>query len=125
MPSRTAARSESSVSAALARRGQNPRPAPPAGAVSGGKAFLFAQKAREFDVKDVVPDPDSGSNAADDGMVSVLEDHPDDPTQQELRTFINALTEDEQIDLVTFTCLRRGAATRSEWDETPGRALAA
>jgi hypothetical protein len=41
---------------------------------------FFALKAREFDVKDVVTDPDPGSNASDDAMISVLEDHPGDPT---------------------------------------------
>jgi hypothetical protein len=56
-------------------------------------------------------------------MVSVLEDHPDDPTQQELRTFINALTEDEQIDLVTLTWLGRGDGEVAEWDEMREEAL--
>jgi hypothetical protein len=123
MPSRTAARSESSVSVALHRGGQNPMVGAPVLSISAEKAFFFAQKAREFDVKDVVTDPDSGSNGADDGMVSVLEDHPDDPTQQELSTFINALTEDEQIDLVTLTWLGRGDGEVSEWDEMREEAL--
>jgi hypothetical protein len=46
--------------------------------ISPEKVSFFALKAREFDVKDVVTDPDSGSNASDDAMISVLEDHPDD-----------------------------------------------
>jgi hypothetical protein len=78
---------------------------------------FFVLKAREFDVKDVVTDPDSGSNASDDAMISVLEDHPDDPTQQELRSFIDALTEDEQIDLVALTWLGRGDGSIEEWDD--------
>ncbi|MGO4118589.1 hypothetical protein ACC786_35505 [Rhizobium ruizarguesonis] len=36
-------------------------------------------KAKEFDVKDVVTEPDSGSNPSDDNMIGVLEDHDDDP----------------------------------------------
>ena len=40
----------------------------------------------------------------------------DDPTQQELRSFIDALTEDEQIDLVALTWLGRGDGTIDEWD---------
>jgi Protein of unknown function (DUF3775) len=82
-----------------------------------GKVCFFALKAREFDVKDVVTDPDSGSNASDDAMISVLEDHPDDPTHQELRSFIDALTEDEQVDLVALTWLGRGDGTIDEWDD--------
>ena len=85
--------------------------------ISREKICFFILKAREFDVKDVVTDPDSGSNATDDAMLAVLEDHPDDPTQQELRTFIDALTEDEQIDLVALTWLGRGDGTIAEWDD--------
>ena len=85
--------------------------------ISPEKVCFFILKAREFDVKDAVSDPDSGSNASDDGMIDVLEDHPDDPTQQELRSFIDALTEDEQVDLVALTWLGRGDGTIDEWDD--------
>ena len=85
--------------------------------ISPEKVCFFILKAREFDVKDVVTDPDSGSNPSDDAMISVLEDHPDDPTQQELRSFIDALTEDEQVDLVALTWLGRGDASLAEWDD--------
>jgi hypothetical protein len=50
-------------------------------------------------------------------MISVLEDHRDDPVQQELRSFIDALTLDEQVDLVALTWLGRGDGTIDEWDE--------
>ena len=50
-------------------------------------------------------------------MLSVLEDHRDDPTYQELRSFINALTEDEQVDLVALTWLGRGDGEISDWDD--------
>jgi hypothetical protein len=89
----------------------------PSLSISPEKVCFFALKAREFDVKDVVTDPDSGSNASDDAMISVLEDHPDDPTHQELKSFIDALTEDEQVDLVALTWLGRGDGTIDEWDD--------
>src|SRR6516225_5682221 len=85
--------------------------------ISPEKVCFFILKAREFDVKDAVSDPDSGSNASDDAMIDVLEDHADDPTQQELRSFIDALTEDEQVDLVALTWLGRGDGTIDEWDD--------
>lgn len=85
--------------------------------ISPEKVCFFIAKAHQFDVKDGVSDPDSGSNAADDAMLDVLEDHADDPTLQELTTFINALTEDEQIDLVALTWLGRGDGTITEWDD--------
>jgi len=85
--------------------------------ISPAKVCFFIAKAREFDVKDVVTDPDSSSNAADDAMLSVLEDHPDDPTFHELMSFISALSEDEQVDLVTLTWLGRGDGTIDDWDD--------
>jgi hypothetical protein len=85
--------------------------------ISPEKVCFFIAKAHQFDVKDGVSDPDSGSNAADDGMLDVLEDHADDPTFQELTSFINALTEDEQIDLVALTWLGRGDGTIGEWGD--------
>ena len=84
--------------------------------ISPEKICFIVVKAREFDAKDVVTDPDDGSNASDDGMISVLEDHRDDPVLQELRGFIGALTEDEQIDLVAMTWLGRGDGDIGDWD---------
>ena len=83
--------------------------------IPADKLCFIIAKAREFDVKDVVTDPGDSSNATDDGMLSVLEDHPDDPVVQELSGFIQALTEDEQIDLVTLAWLGRGDS--DDWSE--------
>jgi hypothetical protein len=52
--------------------------------ISSDKLSFIIIKAREMDAKDIVTDSDGSSNAADDGMMSVLEDHPDDPVIQEL-----------------------------------------
>ncbi len=84
-------------------------------AISPEKVCFIIVKAREFDVKDAVTEPDPGSNAADDGEVAVLEDHADDPVQQELTAFINALSEDEQVDLVALTWLGRDDYEASDW----------
>jgi Protein of unknown function (DUF3775) len=91
-------------------------------AIASDKVCFVIIKAREYDVKDGVSDPDSGSNAADDGMIDVLEDHADDPVGQEIRGFIRAMTEDEQIDLVALTWLGRGDGTLDEWDDLRGEA---
>ena len=72
-------------------------------------------KAREFDAKDVVTNPDEGSNAADDSMISVLEDHPDDPVVEELTSAIADLSEDEQVDLVALAWLGREDNTIDDW----------
>jgi hypothetical protein len=83
--------------------------------ISPEKVCFIVVKAREFDVKDAVTDPDPGSNPSDDGDVAVLEDHADDPVQQELTSFINALSDDEQIDLVALTWLGRDDYAASDW----------
>ncbi len=80
-------------------------------------------KARQFDAKDEVSDPDSGSNATDDAMYDVLEDHADDPVRAELASAIWALNEDEQIDLVTLTWLGRG--DDETWDALRAQAAQA
>lgn len=89
----------------------------PSLSISPDKVCFFILKAREFSAKDVVTDPGDGSNPTDDGMLAVLEDHSDDPTQQELRAYISALTEDEQIDLVALMWLGRGDGDLGEWGE--------
>ena len=85
--------------------------------ISSEKVCYIIVKARQFEAKDVVADPDSGSNPVDDGMVSVLEDQPDDPVYEELTAFIGALDQDEQIDLIALTWLGRGDASVEEWDD--------
>ena len=85
--------------------------------ISPEKVCYIIVKARQFEAKDVVADPDSGSNPVDDGMVSVLEDQPDDPVYEELTAFIGALDQDEQIDLIALTWLGRGDASVDEWDD--------
>jgi hypothetical protein len=46
----------------------------------------------------------------------VLEDG-DDPVVREITGFINAMTEEEQIDLVALMRLGRGDGTIEEWDD--------
>lgn len=86
-------------------------------AISAEKVRFLIEKTREFDVKEGASDPDSGSNAADDKMVDVLEDNGDDPVVREIAGFINAMTEDEQIDLVALMRLGRGDGGIEEWDD--------
>lgn len=86
-------------------------------AISAAKVATIIAKARQFDVKDVVTDPDSGSNASDDAMLSVLEDHRNDPVRRELVAMIGGLNEDEQIDLVALAWLGRGDGELDDWND--------
>ena len=93
--------------------------------ISPDKICYIIAKAREFDAKDVVTDPDDLSNATDDAMVSVLEDHPDDPVVQEISAAIFGMSEDEQIDLVALSWLGRGDGTLADWDDLRAEAARA
>ncbi len=93
--------------------------------ISDQKLCFIIAKAREFDVKDVVTNPDDASNPTDDAMVAVLEDHGDDPVVQELVAVINSMSVDEQVDLVALTWLGRGDGTIGDWDELRAEAARA
>jgi hypothetical protein len=86
-------------------------------AISAEKVGFLIEKTREFDVKEGATDLDSGSNGADDNMIDVLEDDGDDPVASEIAGFINAMTEDEQVDLLALVRLGRGDGTIEEWDD--------
>ena len=98
---------------------------PPDLSISPEKVCFIIVKARDFDAKDVVTDPDDSSNATDDAMLSVLEDHNDDPVVQEISAAIFGMSEDEQIDLVTLAWLGRGDGTLDDWDELRAEAARA
>jgi hypothetical protein len=78
--------------------------------------YVIAQ-ARQFDAKEGNADPDSGSDAVDDGFTDILEDKPDDPVYRELAGFINTLDIDEQLALVALAWIGRGTYDKSEWNE--------
>jgi len=58
--------------------------------ISSSKVCYIIVKTREFDAKDVETEIDPASNATDDQMVEVLEDHEDDPVREELIAVIAA-----------------------------------
>jgi len=84
--------------------------------ISSEMVCFLIVKAREFDVQDLNSDPESGSNAADDGMVDVLEDHDDNPVVQEIRSFVAELSEEEKADLMALMQLGRGDGTFEDWE---------
>jgi len=97
----------------------------PSLSISAEKVYWIAANARRFDVKDVVTEPDPGSNPSDDGMLEVLEDHGDDPVAAELIADIRALNVDEQIDLVALAWLGRGDGDLKTWSDLRAEAARA
>lgn len=103
----------------MQRRAQDVEMPPPLPAltISPEKVCFIIVKAREFDAKDPMSEPDPGSNPSDDRGIAVLEEHGDDPVEQELVSFIGALSQDEQIDLVGIAWLGRDGTGRGDWPE--------
>jgi len=93
--------------------------------ISTEKVCFVIIKAREFDAKDEVTEPDPESNPSDDGNAAILEDHGDDPVVEELTSFVNSLSEDEQIDLVALTWLGRDDYSAADWPTVRAEAAAA
>ena len=93
--------------------------------ISTDKVCYLIVKAREFDVKTDVEESDPGVNPPDSDMSEALQDYADDPTLQEIKTFVDDLNEDEQIDLVALMWLGRGDFDTSEWDDARAEAIRA
>jgi hypothetical protein len=70
-------------------------------------------KARELNVK--VEDDDEGDDQ--DNPMGVLQDRGDDPTDSELRSWIEDLTDTEQAELVAMFWLGRGDGDASDFAE--------
>ncbi len=83
--------------------------------ISPEKVCFIIIKAREFDAKKEVTEPDPGSNPADDKDAAVLEEHEDDPVIEEITSLINSVSEDEQIDLVALAWLGRDDYSVDDW----------
>lgn len=86
------------------------------------KVCFIIVKAREFDAKVEPIEPDPGSNPSDEEEREILEDYSDDPTLEELRGAIDALDDDELIDVIALAWVGRGDFARGDWAEA--RALA-
>lgn len=93
--------------------------------INPDKVRQVIAEARMFDAKEAVSDPDSGSNAGDDGMIDILEDSADDATAQELMEFIRSLDDDEQAELVALAWVGRGTYDASQFAEAVAEAARA
>ena len=75
--------------------------------ISPEKVCFVVVKARELDVQVPPSGLEDGSNATDDDMARILEDAADNPTFEELKSFLEALNDDEVEDLLALTWLGR------------------
>jgi len=73
--------------------------------------------AREFHTKEQVPIPEQPLSPTSDWAMQVLADHQDDPTYNELKSMIEDLEPDQQVQLVALMWLGRGTFSIEEWDD--------
>jgi len=79
--------------------------------ISPEKVCYVIAKARELDVK-VAPE-----ELDDEGMGRILEAYADDPTLEELRSFLQAQSDDELRELLALAWVGRGDYTAEEWQD--------
>jgi hypothetical protein len=79
------------------------------------KVCFLIVKARELESEDEGVEPDA-SNPTDDQFVSALTEANYSPVRREITGFINAMDEDEQIELVALFFVGRGDFSAEEWD---------
>lgn len=77
------------------------------------------EKAREFDAEVPPVNSDDGSNPIDDeaGDTSILEDTPDNPTEEELTAALEGLNDDQRDEIVALAWVGRGDYGKDDWDE--------
>ena len=85
--------------------------------ISPEKVCFVVVKARELDVQVPPSELEDGSNATDDDMAAILEDYAGNPTYEELRSFLEALNDDEVEDLLALTWLGRDDYAIEDWDD--------
>lgn len=81
------------------------------------KVCALILHARAFDAKMPAEGMEDGSNPSEEGAMAALEERVDDSAYDELTNFIDALNEEEQINLVALTWLGRGDFTADEWSD--------
>ena len=79
--------------------------------ISPEKVCFIIIKAKEFDAKDEVTDPDPGLQPSDDGEAAVLEDHEDDPVVEELTSL--SMPSPRTSTLISWRWLGLGARIMS------------
>jgi hypothetical protein len=97
------------------------RPTPnlqPPLSISAEQVCFVIVKAREFGAKDPSLEVEANATATDDEEIDVLEEYGDDPVVQELTSFIDDLSEDEQVDLLALAWLGRAGGDLDDWSET-------
>lgn len=79
------------------------------------KVCALITHARAFDANIPEDVADDGGGPPGEAALRVVEDRAGDPAYDELMGFIDALNEEEQVNLVALTWLGRGDYAAAEW----------
>jgi Protein of unknown function (DUF3775) len=82
--------------------------------INTDKVCFLIVKARELECEDEGTEADA-SNPTDDKFVSVMTEEAFDTIRTELKSYIDAMDEDEQFEIVALTWVGRGDFTADEW----------
>lgn len=89
-------------------------------------------KAHQYDVKlaPEVSDSDSSAPPLDEDALDALEEHEDDPVAddpvyEEMKSFIDDMNDDAQVDLVALMWLGRDSASADDWEQVRAEAAEA
>jgi|TARA_B100000315_G_C14550211_1_gene575380 hypothetical protein len=79
-------------------------------------AFIIT-KSREFEAQEGGSEEDFSGNIDDEDFHETLAEDSDDATLDELKSWIQAINEDDQCQIVALTWVGRGDFTKDDWDE--------
>jgi hypothetical protein len=86
--------------------------------ISTEKVCFVVAMAREFEVEEDEDEDEPGADPTDEHVVKALaEEEAPDPVEEEFITFVDDMSEDEQIDLVALAWLGRSDGSIEDWDD--------
>ncbi|TQV77694.1 DUF3775 domain-containing protein [Denitrobaculum tricleocarpae] len=92
--------------------------------INPGTVCFLIQKAHQYDVKlaPEVSDSDGTPPPIDEDALDALEEHEDDPVAddpvyEEMKSFIDDMNDDAQVDLVALMWLGRDSAGPDDWQQ--------
>lgn len=85
--------------------------------ISLEKACYLITLTRDLQVKVPMEEDEDSSSPIDDDEMSVLEDRPDDPVDEELDAFMADLNTDEWDDLLRLIWIGRGDHAIEDWGD--------
>jgi hypothetical protein len=81
------------------------------------KLAFIIEKARAFDAEVEPADTIPHEGSSDDAEVAILEDTPDNPILDELKSALDDLNVDQQDEILALLWVGRGDFSRAEWRE--------